>query len=93
VIERRRFAARLSEAWDFIDKRDIDKHAVAAIIIIYGTLKLTSWGIAFAERWMDAVKAGHAIPGSEVALVVGAVLAPYMMVAGVVVGFYFKRQQ
>jgi hypothetical protein len=97
VIEQRRsedkgamcwLAARLSQMWDFIDKRDIDKHIVAAIIILYGTAKLTAWGIRFAERWLEA---GHAIPGSEVALVVGAVLAPYMMVASVVAGFYFRR--
>jgi hypothetical protein len=65
VIERRQFAARLSEAWDFIDKRDIDKHAVAAIIIIYGTLKLTSWGIAFAERWMGCGESGARYPGER----------------------------
>lgn len=91
-------ARRFSDVWDFIDDRDIDKHATALSIItffLWGTVKLTQWGMHYADAWMEAAKV-HAIPGTEVALVLGAVLGPWSLLVGAVlsfvVSFYFKAR-
>lgn len=77
-------AMRCSQAWDFVDKRDLDKHAVSLVILI-GTIKVLHWSFAFAEAHMDK-------SGSELALVIGAVTAPYMALQAAAISFYFKAR-
>ena len=76
-------ALRFSEAWDWIDKRDIDKHVVSLIILI-GTAKLTAWAMHYAT-YADR-------PGIEVAAIIGAVTAPYMALQAAAIAFYFKAR-
>lgn len=76
-------ATRSSEAWDFIDKRDIDKHAVS-LFIMWGTWKLTEWAMYFATHGDR--------PGLEVAAIIGAVVAPYMALQGFALKWYFEAR-
>jgi hypothetical protein len=86
-----RIAFRAGQAWDFIDKRDIDKHLVS-IVILYGTVQVTRWAFGFATQWLDIVIAGKALPGLEVAAVIAAVTAPYITLQGAAIAFYFKAR-
>lgn len=78
-------AQRASEFWDWVDKRDLDKHAVS-IAIMWGTVKVTNWAMDFA-----------AIPregsGVEVAAIIAAVTAPYMALQAAAIAFYFHARQ
>jgi glycine cleavage system protein P-like pyridoxal-binding family len=74
----------ITRAWDWIDDRDIDKHAVS-LGIFYGTIRITSWAMAYAH---DAI--GRS--GLEVAAVIAAVLAPYMALQGAALKFYFEAR-
>ena len=76
-------ALRFSQAWDFIDKRDIDKHTVS-IVIMYGTYELTRWAMRFAEHGDR--------PGIEVAAIIGAVFGPYMLLQGAAIKWYFDAR-
>jgi len=76
-------ALRASEAWDWIDKRDIDKHTVS-LAILYGTAVVTRWAMHFAEHGDR--------PGLEVAAIIGAVLAPYMALQAAAIAWYFKAR-
>lgn len=76
-------AARLSQAWDWIDNRDIDKHAVS-LAILYGTAVVTRWAMRFAEEGDR--------PGLEVAAIIGAVLAPYMALQAAAIAWYFRAR-
>lgn len=78
-------AMRASELWDWIDKRNIDKHVVAAAIL-FGTIKVTEWAMQFAKDLHDR-------PGIEVAAVIAAVLAPYMALQAAAIAFYFRSRQ
>jgi hypothetical protein len=68
--------------WDWIDKRDIDKHAVS-MVILYGTVKITSWAMAFA---------GTHGTDANVALNIAAVSAPYMVLQGAALKWYFESR-
>ena len=76
-------ALRAGQFWDFIDRRDIDKHAVS-LAFLFGTVKATSWAMAFSET--------STRPGLEVAAIIAAVLAPFMTVQGVVIKWYFDAR-
>ena len=76
-------AARASQAWDWIDARDIDKHAVS-LAILYGTAIVTRWAMRFAEHGDR--------PGLEVAAIIGAVVAPYMALQAAAIAWYFKAR-
>lgn len=78
-----RVAAVLSEAWDFIDKRDIDKHAIAWSTFAF-TIYLTDWALEYVFAHPDK-------PGLELAAVVAAVLLPWTPVQKYVFEDYFKR--
>ncbi len=93
-------AQRLSEFWDFVDKRDIDKHVTAQVIIwafLIGTYDMTRWGYTFANNWLQAVKDGKVISGTEVAAVLAAIGGPWSLLVGavlsIVVNFYFKARR
>ena len=77
-------ALRAAQFWDFIDKRDIDKHAVS-IFIMYGTIRVIEWAMAYA--------AGHAEKsGLETAAVIAAVSAPCMALQAAAIRFYFDAR-
>jgi len=77
-------ALRLTDLWDWIDNRDLDKHAVSICILI-GTVKVTAWACIFAEAHMDK-------SGAELAAVIAAVIAPYMALQAAAISFYFKAR-
>ena len=77
---------RASQAWDWIDKRDIDKH-VASITVLYGTWIVTDWAMGFAAA---ASIAGR--NGVESAALIAAVTAPYMALQAAALAFYFKAR-
>lgn len=73
---------KLGQIWDFIDRRDIDKHAVS-IAIFYGTVKVTNWAMAYASTQA----------GEHVAFVIAAVMAPYMALQAAAISFYFNARR
>jgi|SRR3990167_845403 len=75
-----------SQLWDFIDARDIDKHVVS-LVILWGTWKLTAWGMEFASLVFTTEKSGL-----EIAAVVAAVTAPYMALQAAAIHFYFRSR-
>ena len=77
---------RASQAWDWVDKRDIDKHVVS-IVVLYGTWYVTTWAMTFAAAALTANKSGV-----EAAALVAAVTAPYMALQAAVIAFYFKAR-
>ena len=77
-------AQRCSQAWDFVDARDIDKHAVS-LAILSGTVFVTHWAMKFAEHGDR--------PGLEVAAIIAAVLGPYSALQAAALSFYFKARQ
>jgi hypothetical protein len=70
--------------WDFIDKRDIDKHTVS-VCIMYGTIKITEWAMVFAHAHSEKT-------GIEIAAIIAAVTAPYMALQAVAIKFYFDSR-
>lgn len=79
-----RIALRASQLWDFIDARDIDKHAVSITVLI-GTVKVTQWAFTFAELHMDK-------SGVELAAVIAAVIGPYSLLQGAAIKWYFEAR-
>ena len=77
-------ALRASQAWDFIDKRDIDKHALS-VAIFYGTVQVTAWAMQYAGQ-------SGTRNGVEVAAVIAAVLTPYMALQAAAISFYFRAR-
>ena len=77
-------AQRASEFWDWVDKRDLDKHLVS-LAVLYGTIKVTAWAMRFAEHGDR--------PGIEVAAIIAAVAGPYMALQSAAIAFYFKARQ
>ena len=76
-------ALRLSEFWDFVDKRDLDKHALSLAVLV-GTMQITRWAMTYAEL--------STRPGLEVAAILAAVGAPYMALQTAAIAFYFKAR-
>lgn len=74
---------RASQAWDWIDGRDIDKHFVS-MFIMYGTFVITRWAMVYAEHGDR--------PGIEVAAIIGAVAAPYMALQAAALKWYFDAR-
>jgi hypothetical protein len=72
----------LTEMWDFIDKREIDKHVVSAIIML-GTVKVIRWAMAFA--------AAHAAD-QNTSIIIAAVELPYMALQAAAIQQYFKAR-
>lgn len=78
-------AQRASETWEWIDKRDIDKHLVM-VLIMWGTIKITSWAMKYVDLHPDDA-------GADVGLKVGAVLLAWNIIATPAIGWYFKARQ
>lgn len=74
----------LTRCWDWIDKRDIDKHAVS-LAILYGTVDVIRWAQGYASAETDK-------SGLEVAAVIGAVVAPYMALQAAAIAWYFRAR-
>lgn len=88
-----------TKLWDFIDNRDIDKHLTAIVLlafIIIGTFHITGWAMDSYSYWTALLQAGRAVPGSDVALVIAAVVAPWSLIVSTVtpflLSFYFKSR-
>lgn len=77
-------ALRSSEAWEWIDKRRIDRHLLSLGIFI-GTINITMWAMEFA--WYSSR------PGIEIAAIIAAVSAPYMALQSFAATSYFKDKQ
>lgn len=78
-------ALRASQLWDFIDKRQIDKHVVSAAILT-GTVRIMHWAMAYAS-------APHAgMSGVDISAVIAAVVAPYAALQGAAINFYFRAR-
>ncbi len=77
-------AQRCSQGWDWIDKRQIDKHAVS-LAILYGTVKITGWAMEYAATHGEK-------SGIEAAAIIAAVSAPYMAMQAAAIAFYFKAR-
>jgi hypothetical protein len=78
-----KWAGRFSAFFDWVDNRDVDKHAVS-LLILFGTVDLTRWAQHFAEHGDR--------PGLEVAAIIAAVVAPYMALQTAAIAFYFKAR-
>lgn len=77
-------AMRLSQMWDFIDARDIDKHAVCWAVLL---------GAWFIGTWsMDFARTETSRSGSDLALIIGAVTAPYTLMLTGVIKWYFESR-
>lgn len=75
---------KFTALWDWIDKRDIDKHALS-LGIFWGTVKLTTWAMTFAATHGEK-------PGLEIAAVITAVTAPYMALQAAAIKYYFESR-
>ena len=73
----------LSSCWDFVDKRDIDKHAVAWSVFAI-TVKLMLWSITFATTSTRS--------GGEIAEIIAAVWAPWNLLQAGVITWYFNAR-
>lgn len=78
-------ALRAAQFWDWIDRRQIDAYAVSAIIL-YGTIRITEWAMAFVDKHPDK-------PGLEVAAIIGAVMVPWTAMQGAAVKFLFEARK
>lgn len=74
----------LSQFWDWVDERQIDAHAVNAITM-YGTVKITTWAMRFAENGDR--------PGIEVAAIIAAVSGPWAVLQAALVKFVFEARK
>lgn len=72
----------LTRAWDWFDKRDIDKHALS-IAVMVSTFKITAWAITFATTCTK--------PGAEVAMIIAAVLIPWTPLQAAALKWQFER--
>jgi hypothetical protein len=70
--------------WDFVDKRDIDKHIVAWWSF-YVTYTLVYWSLEYVFKHPDK-------PGLEMAAIIGAILLPWTPVQGAIVKWYFAAR-
>lgn len=79
-------AMRASKFWDFLEKRQIIMHFVS-LAILYGTVDILRWAKAFAQLHLSAE-----VDGTEIALVIASVVAPYMALQAAAIGFIFKAR-
>ena len=70
--------------WDWVDEREIDKHAISWLIVGYGLFWLTPWAMKYANE--------SPRPGIDIAAILGAVTAPYTLLIGAVINYYLKAR-
>lgn len=76
----------LTRLWDFVDKREIDKHVVS-LVVLYGTMIVTQWAMRFAETQSALGRSGV-----EIAAIIAAVLGPYSILQAAAIKFYFDNR-
>lgn len=74
----------LGRVWDWIDRRDVDKHAAFWAVLMM-TWYIVDWALEFA--FQHASK-----PGLEIAAIVGAILLPWTPVQAAAVKWYFDSR-
>lgn len=75
-------AVALSAFWDWVDKRDIDKHVMSWAVFAV-TVCLLVWSCHFAIN--------SPRNGTDVAAILAAVWGPWNLVQAAVVNWYFQR--
>jgi len=75
----------ISRMWDWIDKRQIDKHVVS-VVVLYGTKLVTEWAIRYADAHYDNEN------GMAIAAIIAAVTTPYMALQAASIKFYFDSR-
>lgn len=78
-------AGYASLGWDWSEKRKIIPNAVS-LGVFYGTVKVTTWAMVFAETHPT-------IDGLHMAAIIGAVLLPFTALQGAVIKFQFQSLQ
>ncbi len=73
----------LVQMWEFIDARDIDKHAVT-IATLYISVEVVRWSMGFAQISTK--------PGIDIAAIIGAINAPLMAMQSVTIKWYFDSR-
>ena len=69
----------ITRFWDWIDAREVDKHLVS-LAILWGTVKVTEWAMAFAGTHADNYAA------------IAAVTGPYCTLQAAAIKFYFDNR-
>lgn len=77
-------AQRFREVWDWVDKRDIDKHA-ASWFVFFATWDITHWALSFVSNHPEK-------SGLEAAAVIGAVMVPWSTLQGAALKWYFEAR-
>jgi hypothetical protein len=77
-------ALRLADLWDFIDKREIDKHAISATVLWF-SFRITEWAMQFVSTHPEK-------SGVEAAAVIAAVLLPWSGVQAGAIAWVFKAR-
>lgn len=76
-------ALRLSQFWDFVDRRQIDAQLVS-VAILCGSFKILLWSFDFAQN-------GNR-PGIEIAAIIGAIATPWAILQSAAIGFIFQAR-
>ena len=76
-------ALRASQFWDFVDRRQLDAHAVS-VVALAGTIMTSIWGWEFA--WQSTR------PGLEVAAILAALGGPWAALQAAVIKFVFDAR-
>lgn len=77
-------ALRAGQFWEFIDRRQIDAYAVS-LIILWGTIRITEWAMAFVDAHPD-------IDGLKAAAVIGSIMGPWSLLQGAAIKFLFDAR-
>ena len=76
--------ATMGAFWDWFDKRDVDKHAVAFMTLLM-TMGVVHWSMHYAE-------AQSATAGADIALVLAAINVPLAAFQTAVIKWYFESR-
>lgn len=74
----------LTILWDWIDKRDIDKHIVAGLVL-WMTFKITDWAMHLAMNHPEKT-------GLEIAAIIGAIMVPWSALQAAAIKFFFEAR-
>ena len=78
-------ALRLSEFWEWVDKRQIDAYVIS-LAILYGTVRITDWAMEFVDRYPD-------IDGLKAAAIIAAIMAPWSALQAAAIKFLFEARK
>ena len=78
-------AARLSEFWEWIDKRQIDAYVIS-LAILWGTVRITDWAMEFVDKYPD-------IDGLKAAAIIAAIMAPWSALQAAAIKFLFEARK